>query len=221
VIEDISFELPEHGSLAVLGRNGVGKTTLLATIMGHTTLQSGSIQLAGTEIGSQPIERRSLAGIGYVPQEREIFPSLTVAENLTVASRPGSWDLARIYDLFPNLAERRRNMGNQPFRCEQQMLSIGRTLMCNPTILLLDEPLEGLAPVLVGPTLAGHRADQTGGGPGDPAVDQHVRIVLEFSPDVIVLERRPIAFAGPSTTLLGDDALMASLLGVKSEPRPG
>jgi branched-chain amino acid transport system ATP-binding protein len=221
VIEEVSFELAEHGSLAVLGRNGVGKTTLLATIMGHTNLQSGHLWYAGTEISALPIEGRALRGIGYVPQEREIFPSLTVEENLTVARRPGSWDLARIYDLFPNLAERRRNMGNQLSGGEQQMLSIGRTLMCNPSILLLDEPLEGLAPVLVDQLLLAIERIRHESRLAILLVDQQVRLVLEFSPEVIVLERGRIAFAGLSATLLGDRGLMGSLLGVGSEPSSG
>ena len=155
VIEDISLSLPPGGTLAMLGRNGVGKTTLMATIMGHTRLRGGAIRFAGREIAALPPYRRAQLGIGYVPQERAIFPSLTVEENLTVARRPGQWTLARIYDFFPSLAERRGNHGNQLSGGEQQMLAIGRALMGNPTLLLMDEPLEGLAPVIVDALLAG------------------------------------------------------------------
>ena len=146
VLEDLSLHLGSRETLAVLGRNGVGKTTLLATIMGHTTLHSGGIAFNGIAVERSPIYERVRAGIGYVPQAREIFPSLTIEENLTVAQRPGRWNLERIYDLFPNLAERKKHMGNQISGGEQQMLAIGRALMGNPTLLLLDEPMEGLAP---------------------------------------------------------------------------
>ncbi len=149
MIEDISLELPRGETLAVLGRNGVGKTTLLATIMGHTRLRVGAIRFADREISAMPPYRRAWLGIGFVPQEREIFPSLTVEENLTVAARPGRWTPAKVYNFFPSLAERRRNHGNQLSGGEQQMLAIGRALMGNPTLLLMDEPLEGLAPVIV------------------------------------------------------------------------
>src|SRR5256886_5801257 len=155
VIEGISLDLPPGRTLAVLGRNGVGKTTLLATIMGHTRLHGGNIRFAGREIAALPAYRRARLGIGFVPQEREIFPSLTVEENLTVAERPGQWRLVKVYDFFPSLAERRRYHGNQLSGGEQQMLAIGRALMGNPTLLLMDEPLEGLAPVIVDALLAG------------------------------------------------------------------
>ncbi len=155
VLQDVSLDLPDGGSLAVLGRNGVGKTTLLATIMGHTRLLAGSIRFAEREITVLPSFRRARLGIGFVPQEREIFSSLTVAENLVVAGRPGRWTLERVYEFFPALAERRRHRGNQLSGGEQQMLAIGRALMGNPSILLMDEPLEGLAPVIVDALLAG------------------------------------------------------------------
>ena len=149
VLDDISLEVPEHGSLAVLGRNGVGKSTLLLTIMGCTVVSRGRITWRGADITRLAPHRRARAGLGWVAQEREIFPSLTVEENLTVASRPGRWDLGAVYGLFPRLAERRANMGNQLSGGEQQMLAIARTLMTNPALLLLDEPLEGLAPIIV------------------------------------------------------------------------
>jgi branched-chain amino acid transport system ATP-binding protein len=149
VIEGVSLALPLGKTLAVLGRNGVGKTTLLATIMGHTDLRAGRIGFAGQDISNLPAYLRSRLGIGFVPQEREVFRSLTVAENLSVSARRGAWTEARIYDLFPPLAERRAHSGNQLSGGEQQMLAIGRALMGNPLLLLMDEPLEGLAPVIV------------------------------------------------------------------------
>src|ERR1700676_5116447 len=155
VLEGVTIDLAPGGTLAVLGRNGVGKTTLLATIMGHTTLHGGALEFAGAQLGTLPAYRRSRLGIGFVPQEREIFRSLTVEENLLVAARPGRWTLPRVYDFFPSLAERRSNRGNALSGGEQQMLSIGRALMGNPTLLLMDEPLEGLAPVIVETVLKG------------------------------------------------------------------
>ncbi len=149
VLDGVSLELPERGSLAVLGRNGVGKSTLLLTIMGYTQVGRGRVLWRGEDITQQAPHRRARGGIGWVAQEREIFSSLTVEENLTVAARTGRWDLAAVYDLFPRLAERRRNFGNQLSGGEQQMLAIARALMTNPALLLLDEPLEGLAPIVV------------------------------------------------------------------------
>ena len=149
VLDGVSLVLPPHGSLAVLGRNGVGKTTLLLTAMGFVPLARGSVHLAGRDISRLAPHLRARAGLGWVPQEREIFPALSVEENLTVAARPGRWDLASIWGLFPRLKERRGNMGNQLSGGEQQMLTIARTLMTNPAVLLLDEPLEGLAPIVV------------------------------------------------------------------------
>ena len=150
VLDGISLEVPEHGSLAVLGRNGVGKSTLLLTIMGYTNVSRGTITLARRRTSrSLPPHRRARDGLGWVAQEREIFPSLSVEENLTVASRPGRWDLKAVYELFPRLDERRASMGNQLSGGEQQMLAIARALMTNPALLLLDEPLEGLAPIIV------------------------------------------------------------------------
>ena len=149
VLEDVDLELPERGALAVLGRNGVGKSTLLATVMGHTSFHSGRVSFNGKAISHLPVYERCKLGIGYVPQERLIFPSLTVHENLDVARRPGRWTLERVYDLFPRLKERRAAFGNQLSGGEQQMLAIGRALMGNPSLLLMDEPLEGLAPIIV------------------------------------------------------------------------
>jgi branched-chain amino acid transport system ATP-binding protein len=214
VIEGVSLDLPPGRILAVLGRNGVGKTTLLATIMGHTRLHGGNIRFAGREIAALPAYRRARLGIGFVPQEREIFPSLTVEENLTVAERPGQWCLDSVYDFFPSLAERRRNHGNQLSGGEQQMLAIGRALMGNPTLLLMDEPLEGLAPVIVDTLLAGldrlkHESDLA-----LLLVEQHAQLTLELAPDAIVLDRGQIVFAGRSRELLDDPQRIAGLMGV-------
>jgi branched-chain amino acid transport system ATP-binding protein len=214
VLEGISLELSPGQTLAVLGPNGVGKTTLLATIMGHTGLHGGSIRFAGEEIAELPPYRRARLGIGFVPQEREIFPSLTVEENLTVAERPGQWTLARVYDFFPSLAERRRNHGNQLSGGEQQMLAIGRALMGNPTLLLLDEPLEGLAPVIVDTLLAGldrlKREDKL----ALLLVEQHAQLALELAQAAIILDRGAIVFAGTSQALLDAPERLSTLMGV-------
>jgi branched-chain amino acid transport system ATP-binding protein len=214
VLEAITFDLPDGGSLAVLGRNGVGKTTLLATIMGHTRLRAGSIRFAGCEIAHLPPFRRARLGIGFVPQEREIFPSLTVAENLIVAGRMGQWLVDRVYDLFPSLAERRHQRGNQLSGGEQQMLAIGRALMGNPSLLLMDEPLEGLAPVIVDALLAAldrlRRADDL----GLLLVEQHARLALELAQQTIVLDRGAIVFSGPSAELLAAPDRLDALISV-------
>jgi branched-chain amino acid transport system ATP-binding protein len=218
VLEGISLDLPPGRTLAVLGRNGVGKTTLLATVMGHTRLHGGNIRFAGLDISGLPPYRRARLGIGFVPQEREIFPSLTVEENLTVAERPGQssarWSLAKVYDFFPSLAERRRNHGNQLSGGEQQMLAIGRALMGNPTLLLMDEPLEGLAPVIVDALLAGldrlKREDEL----ALVLVEQHARLALELAPETIVLDRGLIVFAGASRELLEEPQRLTTLMGV-------
>jgi branched-chain amino acid transport system ATP-binding protein len=214
VLEDISLDLPAGGTLALLGRNGVGKTTLLATIMGHTRLRAGSIRFADREISVLAPFRRARLGIGFVPQEREIFPSLTVAENLVVAGRPGRWSLDRIYDFFPSLAERRQHRGNQLSGGEQQMLAIGRALMGNPSILLMDEPLEGLAPVIVDALLAGLDRLEREDDLGLLLVEQHARLALELAQQAIILDRGAIVFSGPSRELLAAPDRLASLITV-------
>ena len=215
VLEGISLSIPRGGTLAVLGRNGVGKTTLLASVVGHTTLHAGQIVFH-----SQAIERlrpfqRARLGIGYVPQEREIFPSLTVDENLGVAARRGTrWPRERVYELFPPLAMRRRNMGNQLSGGEQQMLAIGRALIGNPLLLLLDEPLEGLAPVIVDSLLAAlHRLRQDD-GLTIVLVEQHARLALRFASCAVILDRGRLVYNAASQPLLADPPRMSTLIGV-------
>jgi branched-chain amino acid transport system ATP-binding protein len=215
VLERLSLAVAEDGTLSVLGRNGVGKTTLLASVLGHTALHAGRIAFRGRSIERLRPFQRARLGIGYVPQEREIFPSLTVDENLAVAARAGlGWTRERVYDLFPSLAARRGNMGNQLSGGEQQMLAIGRALMGNPSLLLLDEPLEGLAPVIVDSLLAAlHRLRQEG-GLTIVLVEQHARLALEFSSRAVVLDRGRLVYQGDSQTLLDDAQRLAELIGV-------
>ena len=221
VLENIALAVPPGQALAVLGRNGVGKSTLLATIIGHTRLRAGAIRFDGAEIGALPPFRRARLGIGLVPQEREIFPSLTVAENLLVAARPGRWSAERIYDFFPSLAERRRHYGNQLSGGEQQMLAIGRALVGNPSLLLMDEPLEGLAPVIVDTLLAGLERLKQEDDLALLLVEQHARLALEFAPEALVLDRGAIVFAGASRILLDAPDRLAALMGVAGRERQG
>ncbi|MGH7126530.1 MAG: ABC transporter ATP-binding protein [Stellaceae bacterium] len=202
VLDGVTLEVPEGGTLAVLGRNGVGKSTLLATIMGHTSLHGGTIKLGGQAIEALPAYRRARLGIGYVPQEREIFRSLSVAENLRVAEQPGRWTEERVYALFPSLAERRHHWGNQLSGGEQQMLAIGRALMGNPSLLLLDEPLEGLAPVIVDAVLAGIDRLWREDALAFVLVEQHARLALGVTERAIVIERGVIVHAEDSAVLL-------------------
>jgi branched-chain amino acid transport system ATP-binding protein len=215
VLENVSAAIGAQESWAVLGRNGVGKTTLLMTVMGLTSLRGGSIKLAGAEITGLTTHRRARAGIGYVPQEREIFPSLTVDENLRVATTPGEWDRERAYDLFPRLAERKRNYGNQLSGGEQQMLAVARALVSNPKVLLLDEPFEGLAPVIID-TLAGalmrlKRESHI----ATVLVEQQVDVTLELTECALVLDKGQIVWSGTSPDLAGDRERLASLVGLQ------
>jgi branched-chain amino acid transport system ATP-binding protein len=214
VLDGISLSLRSGATLAVLGRNGVGKTTLLSTIMGHTTLHGGTIRFRGQDITALPAYARCRNGIGLVPQEREIFPSLTLEENLLVAERPGRWTLERVYDFFPRLAERRRNRGNQLSGGEQQMLAIGRALMGNPILLLMDEPLEGLAPVIVDALLSGLDRLKREDDLALLLVEQHARLALEFAENAIILDRGAVVFSGASRPLLEAPERLASLIGV-------
>jgi branched-chain amino acid transport system ATP-binding protein len=214
VIEDIDLALKPGECISVIGRNGVGKTTLLSTVMGHTTLHTGEIMLDGQRLNGVPCFRRALAGIGFVPQEREIFPSLSVRENLTVTAQPGDWTLARVFELFPRLKERLDNMGNQLSGGEQQMLSIARALMTNPSILLMDEPTEGLAPILV-ETLTGVLAQlRAESALSIILVEQNSRVALTFSPRTVILDKGRIVYDGQSEPLRADPDRLAKLIGI-------
>jgi branched-chain amino acid transport system ATP-binding protein len=213
ILEDVAFALPERGSLAVLGRNGVGKTTLLATIMGHTTFHSGAIRFNGADVTRMAVYERVRLGIGYVPQGREIFPSLSVEENLQVAERPGRrWTLERVYDLFPRLAERKHHRGNQISGGEQQMLAIGRALMGNPLLLLMDEPLEGLAPIIVEALLKSLERLISEDELAVILVEQHAKLALRVTRNAIVMSRGRVIHHGPSDALLADPERLASLV---------
>jgi branched-chain amino acid transport system ATP-binding protein len=216
VLEDISFKVEAGASLALLGRNGMGKTTLLATLMGATRQSRGSIRFDGQDLGVVASHRRAHAGLGWVPQERDIFASLSVEENLTVVARPGSWDLAKVYATFPRLQERRANMGNQLSGGEQQMLAMGRALMLNPKMLLLDEPLEGLAPLIVQELLGVIEQMVREGSMAVILVEQHAHQILPITRDAIVLERGRIVHQGPSEVLAADPAVLDRWLGVAS-----
>jgi branched-chain amino acid transport system ATP-binding protein len=214
VIDDVSFDLQANGGLALLGRNGVGKTTLLASIMGHTRVRGGNVILDGIDITQTPIHERSPMGLGFVPQEREIFPSLSVHENLLVAVRAGHWTPNTVYDLFPRLAERRRNYGNQLSGGEQQMLAIGRALVGNPKVLLLDEPFEGLAPVLVDNLMVALRKIRAEAQMAMILVEQHAQLILELMPNAIILDRGQIRWRGASKDLASDPDQLATLMGL-------
>jgi branched-chain amino acid transport system ATP-binding protein len=215
VLDGVSLELGETGSLAVLGRNGVGKSTLLLTIMGFTSLKRGRILFGGRAVEGMAPHRRAQLGIGWVAQEREIFPSLSVEENLTVASRPGTWDLDAVFTLFPRLAERRGNMGNQLSGGEQQMLAVARALMTNPALMLLDEPFEGLAPVIVDELTAAMKTMLSDRRIAIILVEQHTDIALELTAEAIVLERGAVAHRAPSAQLLRDTATLERLVGLR------
>jgi branched-chain amino acid transport system ATP-binding protein len=215
VLDDISLEIAQNGSLAVLGRNGVGKSTLLLTIMGFTRVGNGTIEWQGRDITTLAPHLRARAGLGWVAQEREIFPSLTVEENLTVAARPGRWDLSAIFGLFPRIAERRNNKGNQLSGGEQQMLAIARALMTNPALLLLDEPLEGLAPIIVEELTAAIARMIKEHGTALILVEQHAEIALSLTEQAIVFERGAIVHRAPSRDLLADEATLERFIGLR------
>ena len=214
VLEDIKFSLAPGETVSVIGRNGVGKSTLLATIMGHTTLHGGRIALNGKDISADATYLRVVAGLGLVPQEREIFPSLSLRENLEVAARPGPWTMQTVYELFPRLSERASNRGNQLSGGEQQMLAIGRALIGNPSVLLMDEPSEGLAPVIVEELARAVKKLSAAGEMALILVEQNSRLALEIAPRAVVMDRGHIVFDGPSADLRNDPAKLEQLIGV-------
>ncbi len=214
VLSDVSFTLEAGRSLALLGRNGTGKTTLLDSLVGVTRRFNGRITLAGREIHTLAAHHRAAAGVGWVPQERNIFKSLTVEENLGAVARPGPWTVARVWELFPRLQERRRNLGNQLSGGEQQMLAFGRALVLNPRLLLLDEPLEGLAPLIVQELLQAIRRVARDEGLPSIVVEQHPHLVLGVTDDAMVLDRGGVAYRAASAALLRDPAPLDTWLGV-------
>ncbi len=214
VLSDLNFTLGQGEALALLGRNGAGKTTLLNTIVGLTRRRAGTIALGGRDVSSLRPDQRANAGVGWVPQERNIFRSLTVEENLTAVARPGKFDVERVYAMFPRLAERRANMGNQLSGGEQQMLAVGRALVLNPQVLLLDEPLEGLAPIIVDELLAALRKIIEQEKMAVILVEQSARKILPLTDRAIILERGGIAWTGSSAALLEDKDALATLLAV-------
>jgi branched-chain amino acid transport system ATP-binding protein len=214
VLEDINLRLTPGETLSIIGRNGVGKTTLLATIMGHNTLHGGAVRLHGATIGRLAPHRRNWAGLGYVPQEREIFPSLTLRENLEVAARAGAWTLDKVFALFPRLAERQANRGNQLSGGEQQMLAIARALVGNPSVVLMDEPSEGLAPVIVEELSRAVKRLAATDGLAMIVVEQNTRLALDISPRTAVMDRGRIVYDGPSADLKRDPDKLHRLIGV-------
>jgi branched-chain amino acid transport system ATP-binding protein len=214
VLEDVSLTLAPGEHISVIGRNGVGKTTLLATVMGHTTLHTGEVTLGGVSLNRVPVFRRALHGLGFVPQEREIFPSLSVRENLEVAARPGPWTPKRVFELFPNLEMRLSNMGHQLSGGEQQMLSIARALLTNPAVLLMDEPTEGLAPVIVDALTAVLLSLREQSALSTVLVEQNSRVALTFSARTIVMDKGRIVYDGESSALSADPERLARLIGV-------
>ena len=214
VLDDVSFSLAPGDTLALLGRNGVGKSTLLNSLMGFTTRHKGSVRLGGLPVEGVPPHRRNRLGLGYVPQEREIFASLSVEENLAIARRPGGWPVEEVYRCFPSLAERRRHAGQKLSGGEQQMLAIGRALVGGPKVLLLDEPMEGLAPIVVDALYDALRIIRDARDLTMILVEQKAELALEFAQRAIVLNRGRIVYDGSSRALLSDPAAQARLLGV-------
>ncbi len=214
VLEHIRLAVDAGETVSVIGRNGVGKSTLLATIMGHTTLHGGRVLLHGQDISQLATYRRVTAGLGLVPQEREIFPSLTLLENLEVAARPGPWTVETVFELFPRLAERVSNRGNQLSGGEQQMLAIGRALIGNPSVLLMDEPSEGLAPVIVEELARAVKKLAQESGLALVLVEQNSRLALDIAPRAVVMDRGQIVYDGDSATLRDDPDKLDQFIGV-------
>lgn len=214
VLTGVALSLDEGQTLALLGRNGTGKTTLVNTLAGATRQHAGSIMLNGVALHKLPPHERAGAGIGWVPQERNIFKSLTVDENLTAVARPGAWTPARVYGMFPRLAERKTNLGTQLSGGEQQMLAVGRALVLNPKLLLLDEPLEGLAPIIVEELLKAIRRITREEGLSAIIVEQHPQAILAISDKAVVLDRGTVVHSGSAQALREQPALLDLLLGV-------
>ena len=214
VIQGIELTVEQGRSLALLGRNGTGKTTLLNTLAGATRLHAGRISLDGRDITALASHRRAAAGVGWVPQERNIFKSLTVDENLTAVARPGPWTVARAYEMFPRLSERKTNMGNQLSGGEQQMLAVARALVLNPKLLLLDEPLEGLAPIIVEELLRSIARVVRDEGMSAIIVEQNPRLILPITHHAVVLDRGAVVHAGTSQELLADRGRLDQWLAV-------
>ena len=214
VVQGVDLSMDEGESLALLGRNGTGKTTLLNTLVGVTRRHAGRIWLAGREITHLPAHRRAEAGIGWVPQERNIFKSLTVDENLSAVARPGPWTPPRVYEMFPRLAERKSNMGNQLSGGEQQMLAVARALVLNPKLLLLDEPLEGLAPIIVEELLRSIARLVREEGLSAIIVEQNPRMILPITRRAVVLDRGAVVHTGDSPALLADPTTLDRWLAV-------
>lgn len=216
VLENISMSMNEGESLALLGRNGVGKTTLLLTVMGIARRHRGRIDWRGSDLTLLPIFQRARAGLGWVPQERMVYPSLSVEEHLAVVAKPGYWNIKRIFEIFPRLEERRARFGNQLSGGEQQMLAIGRALMTNPKLLLLDEPMEGLAPVIVQELMRVIQQTILAAGNSIIIVEQRARLALKLAGSALVLDRGRIVYAGKSQQLLRDDVLLDRLVAVSN-----
>jgi branched-chain amino acid transport system ATP-binding protein len=216
VLNAISLALAEGQSLALLGRNGMGKTTLINSIVGVTRFISGRIGLDGRDITPLRPDQRAHAGIGWVPQERNIFKSLTVEENLSAVARPGPWTVERVYGMFPRLQERRANLGNQLSGGEQQMLAVARALVLNPKLLLLDEPLEGLAPIIVEELLASIARVVRDEGVSAIVVEQNPRHVLPITTRAVILDRGSVVHAATSEALLDDPAPLDKWLAVSA-----
>jgi branched-chain amino acid transport system ATP-binding protein len=214
VLEDVSLSLDEGDSLALLGRNGVGKTTLLVTLMGLTRVHRGALRWRGGDLTRLSTWQRAQEGIGWVPQERYMWPSLTIEEHLTAVARPGHWTVRKVYEVFPRLEERRSNYGSQLSGGEQQMLAIARALVVNPALLLLDEPMEGLAPIIVQDLMKVVRTLLAEAGMAVVVVEQHAKLALSLTRNAIVLDRGRVVHRAPSEALMNDPDTLHRLVGV-------
>ena len=219
ILTDISFKIAEGEALALLGRNGMGKTTLINSIVGVTRHIGGKIYLEGLDISAMRPDQRAHSGIGWAPQERNIFRSLTVEENMTAVAQPGPWTLAKVYSLFPRLYERRSNMGNQLSGGEQQMLAVARALILNPRIILLDEPLEGLAPIIIEELLAALRKIIREEGLSAILVEQNAQKILGVTDMALIVERGRVVHQSDSASLQANRVLLESYVGVTDVKR--